>query len=258
MTTQANNVIAQLEKRGYLVKDNSDITALAKAALVGDKVPGTYLRALVASAQVRTGMEAPRTTALRGRIGEPADIDADVATVTAVHDEFYALVLKAVTTEDIAPEKGLRKAEAARRAKERNRRSNFARSAKSTLTKFVRAGGNIRGLCVLSVTKRQLRELTAQKQGTQAASTEEQAKRFGARIVRALEEMKEQDEGLAQLALQAAITELSARSADWFSKRPTTSAKKAQEHGQLLKTEDGLFWPVSLEPKFEQAQQTVQ
>jgi len=251
MTTQANNVIAALEKRGYLVKDSSDITALARAALVGDKVPGTYLRALVATSQVRVGLESPRTSALRGRIGEPDDIDADIAAITAVHDEFYALVLKAVTTEDIAPEKGLRKAESARRAKERNRRSNFARSAKSTLVKYVRAGGNVRGLCVLTVSKRQLRELTAQKQGKHTASAEEQAKRFGTRIVRALEEMKEQDESLAQLALQEALQALSIRSADWSSKRPTTSAKKAIEQGQLLKTDDGLFWPVSLEPRFE-------
>jgi hypothetical protein len=258
MTTQATNLITALEKRGYLIKDNADITALAKAALVGDKVPGTYLRALIASTQVRLGMDAPRTSALRGRIGEPDDRDSDVAVVTAVHDEFYAIVLKAVTTEDITPEKGLRKAEQARRAKERNRRSNFARSAKSTLVKFIRTGGNVRGLCVLTVTKRQLRELTAQKQGKSTLTTEEQAKRFSVRIVRALEEMKEQDEGLAQLALQAAITELSSRSADWFSKRPTTSARKAIEQGQLLKTSDGLFWPVSLESKLESQQPSVQ
>lgn len=242
-------IVQTIEKHGYLIKDTSEITALAKAALLGDQVPGTYLRALIATSQVRLGMDEPRTSALRGRISPPEDSDADLETIKAVHSEFYSAVLSAVTTPDIAQTSGLRKAEASRRAKERNRRSNFARSAKSTLAKFVKAGGNIRGLCVTTITKRSLRELTAKAGGaeTKEQSIETRAKRFASRLVRQLEGLHQEDADLAQMALQQALTQLSSRSAAWYGSRPTTSIKRAVEHGQLLKTADGLFWPVSLE-----------
>lgn len=253
MTT---TIVQTIEKRAYLIKDTSDIEALARAALLGDQIPGTYLRALIATAQVRMGMDEPRTAALRGRIGPPEDAEADLEVLKAVHSEFYAAVLTAVTTPDIASTAGLRKAEASRRAKERNRRSNFARSAKSTLAKFIKSGGNVRGLCVTSVTKRQVRDMTSKAGGVEL-SMETRAKRFAARMVRQLEGLHEQDTDLAQMALQQALMQLSSRSAEWYGTKPTTSVKRAVEQGQLLKTADGLFWPVSVESKLEQSE-TVQ
>lgn len=241
-------IVQTIEKRAYLIKDTGDIEALAKAALLGDQIPGTYLRALIATTQVRLGLDEPRTSALRGRIGPPEDSEADLEVLKAVHAEFYAAVLTAVTTPDIASTAGLRKAEAARRAKERNRRSNFARSAKSTLAKYIKSGGNVRGLCVTSVTKQQLRDLTAKATGgAQELSLETRAKRFASRMVKQLEGLHEQDADLAQAALHQALMQLSSRSAEWYGSKPTTSVKKAVEQGQLLKTADGLFWPVSVE-----------
>lgn len=242
-----STIIQSIEKKSYLIKDTGDIEALAKAALLGDQVPGTYLRALIATTQVRLGLDGPRTSAVRGRVAPPEDSEADLEVLKGVHAEFYTAVLAAVTTPDIAATAGLRKAEAARRAKERNRRSNFARSAKSTLAKYVKLGGNIRGLCVTTITKRALRDLTAKAGGAPPLSMETRAKRFATRMVKALEGLHEQDTELAQMALQQALTQLASRSAEWYGAKPTTSIKRAVEHGQLLKTADGLFWPVSQE-----------
>lgn len=247
-----SNIVQTIEKRGYLIKDTNDIEALAKAAYLGAQVPGVYLRSLLATTQVKIGMAEPRTTPLRGRVSATDDIDGDLEALNEVHKQFYAAVLHAITTPDIAATPGLRKAEASRRAKERNSRSNYARSAKSTLAKFIKAGGNVRGLCVTTITKAALREMTAKAGGAQEISPETRAKRFASRLVKQLEELHQEDTDLAAMALQQALYQLSARSAEWFGSKPTTSVKRAVEYGQLLKTADGLFWPVSAEAKLEQ------
>jgi hypothetical protein len=234
-------IITNLEKSNYVANGPEDIAALVAASRLGEQVPSTYLRVLIAGVQVRSGMDAPRTSALRGKAPAVEDLDKDLKTIAEVHNEYYTVVLKTVTTPDIADDKGLRRVEAQRRAQERNKRSNFARSAKSVLVKFVKSGGNFRTLCVCSVTKPQLRGYIHQIQkDTKAITPADEARRHSSRLVRIVESIRKESEALAQMTVQDVIGQLS----NMFELKPTSSARKAFEEGTLLKTPDGIFWPV--------------
>lgn len=112
---------------------------------------GTYLRVLLVAIQARLGRKT------RGRV--PLDTQAQVLEET--HTKFYDAVLRGVTTDEIAIDETLPQAERSARALERNRRSAFARSAKSTLAGAAAAGVDLRGLDAATVTKSSLRALTA-------------------------------------------------------------------------------------------------
>lgn len=101
----------------------------------------TYLRAMVKSAQIsaRLGM-------------------SPLESIDAAHSLLYPHVLDGVTTPDVvplAPAKDHREANK-RRALDRNARSNFARTAASTLRRFVAAGGDLHGIDLDTVTKASL------------------------------------------------------------------------------------------------------
>lgn len=111
----------------------------------------TYLSLLVDAMQA--GMGKVR----RGRYPK----DAQLSVLESVHERFYAAVLRGVTTEDIAIEDGLDADEQRRRSLERNRRSAFARSAKSTVVAFITGGGDVRTLDPATVSKSALRKAVA-------------------------------------------------------------------------------------------------
>jgi len=87
-----------------------------------------------------------------------------------VDKRFYAAVLRGVTTEDIAIEEGLDADEQRRRSLERNRRSAFARSAKSTVSAFITGGGDVRALDPNTVSKAALRKAVAAPEPTDKAA----------------------------------------------------------------------------------------
>lgn len=248
--TQTNamvpTILASLEKANYVISGPEDIAALTAASLIGGEVPATYLKVLIANVQVRSGMNSPRTTVLRGKLPTVEDTKADLEVISAVHAEFYSQILRTIIQRDpsIADEKGLRKPEAKRRAQERNKRSNYARQAKSVLTKYVKAGGNFRALCVCSVTKQSLRRWIRSVQRSAGEVTpQEEAKRYSSRLVRIVESIREESEALAQLTAQEVIAKL----ADMFGDKTTTSLKKAAEEGIILKRGGSMFWPVQAE-----------
>lgn len=111
----------------------------------------TYLSLLIDAMQSQLGKNR------RGKINslQQAQVLADV------DKRFYAAVLRGVTTEDIAIEDGLDADEQRRRSLERNRRSAFARSAKSTVSAFITGGGDVRTLDPNSVSKASLRKAVA-------------------------------------------------------------------------------------------------
>jgi hypothetical protein len=116
-----------------------------------DKLDGTYLRALVTGTQSKLG---PKK-------GKRPNEDAQLSTLEQIAVPFYAAVLRGVTTDDIALDATLEHAEVVVRNRERNRRAVFARTAKSTLVAWVRAGGDLRAIDVSTVTKSELRASTA-------------------------------------------------------------------------------------------------
>jgi hypothetical protein len=142
----ASNPVA---KTGYIVTD-AVLASLTRDYVYGTQqavqVNASYLRILVAHTQrelEKLGVKRPTQ-------------DGSLSTLQLIHDRLYAVILAAVTTADIAPEEGQDKEERRRRAKERNRRSNFARSAKSTLTSYIKAGGKLMSLKVDELTKESL------------------------------------------------------------------------------------------------------
>lgn len=104
---------------------------------------GAYFRALVETTQAELGCKSGQ--------------DGQLAAVRAVHRKFYPVVQEATTTEDIAHSPKSAPAERKRRALERNRRTNFARSAYGTIRRWLRAEGNdLMKLDSQKVTKSQL------------------------------------------------------------------------------------------------------
>lgn len=144
-----------LSKTGYLVTD------AVLAALARDYVQGAHQAAQVNDSFLRILTAHTQRELERQKVRRPTQ-DGSLSMLDIVYDKLYAVVLEAVTTADIAKVEGLDKAERARRAQERNRRSNFARSAKATLVAAVRSGANLMKLEVEDVTKRSLQAYVTQ------------------------------------------------------------------------------------------------
>lgn len=124
-----------------------EIRALARQTVDGRKqittARGAYLRALIETAQAE----------LDGK----ADQAAQLAAIKHVHRKFYPVVQEATTTPDIEASDKLPRQERRRRALERNRRTNFARSAYGTIRRWLRAEGHdLMRLNAPTVTKSQL------------------------------------------------------------------------------------------------------
>lgn len=201
--------ILQTIAKAHYVATEAQVEQLAAAhygsSAEVERTNTTYLRVLIAGVQAKVG------TKTRGRKPSP---EAFMSVLEEVHNRFYAAVLKGVDTPDIAVGNGeLAPAERTRRILERNRRSNFARSAKATVALFVEAGGDVRALDVENTTKAQLRSVVQppepQDRVTRVLS------RAQASILRIVERTAKQDRSRAVellrdviLALQTRLTEL--------------------------------------------------
>lgn len=150
MTTKHNYA-----KTGYIVSD-AVLTHLAQEYASGveatEGVRGTYLRILVAHSK--------RELETRGV--KRATTDIALAAVQAAHDQLYPVILKAITTPDVAPDKNVADDEMRRRTQERNRRSNFARTSKTALVNAIKAGERLAALDPATVTKEMLMARYAQ------------------------------------------------------------------------------------------------
>lgn len=146
-----------IAKHGYIVNEAA-LSELARRYADGiaatEGVRATYLQVLVA-----------HTKQELGRAAASASSEQQLAAIDSVHSGLYSIILDAITTEDIAADDSLEKAESKRRSRERNRRTTFARTSKSVLAHWVRAGGKIHTLDPAKVTKEALR--------VQASPTEE-------------------------------------------------------------------------------------
>lgn len=186
---------------------------------------GLYFRALIGTTQARGG---------------------DGATLRAVHQEFYAVVLEAVVTPDIAKASRVLPEEKKRRARERNRRSNFARSAYGTIRRWLSIEGHdLMSLKPAKVTKTQLMAETPTRV-RKPLSEDKAAKRCEALMGRVLDFTRtlaasrpDQARKLLDEAINRAVQEL-ARGAI----TPTTDAAAAQEEHRPLRIGKTLFWPT--------------
>lgn len=150
------NPLAAIEAAGYAYVPAETITALARLSASGDaivgRVGGVYLRVLVAEAKRAAGNDM-RPVALGAAMTATQRQRVDRDAVDTANAPLYAAVMDGVTTADVAYDHTLATADNRARALERNRRSNFARTAVSTLRTWLRTGGALNALDVATVTK---------------------------------------------------------------------------------------------------------
>jgi len=156
----------------------------------------TYLSLLIDAMQSQLGKKS------RGRVNslQQAQVLAEV------DKRFYAAVLRGVTTEDIAIEEGLDADEQRRRSLERNRRSAFARSAKSTVSAFITGGGDVRGLDPHNVSKAALRKAVAPPEPTDKVAA--QIARSKGALLRAITRRARGDPAAARTEVETLMDEL--------------------------------------------------
>jgi hypothetical protein len=147
-------IVMKLEQ-GNWVANETQVETLAHERYSGARtvtaIDGTYLRVLLVAIQARLGRKT------RGRVA----LDTQAQVLEETHVKFYDAVLRGVTTDEIAIDETLPQAERSARALERNRRSAFARSAKSTLALAAATGIDLRGLDPATTSKASLRAATA-------------------------------------------------------------------------------------------------
>ncbi len=131
-----DKVISAVAASGYKATD-AQVSAIARNVATGRKADGTYLRVLVVS--TLAGIGAGRGAVMKAFKG--------------AHAHLYELVREAVGHGVSDPI-------------ERNRRATFARTAASTLKAFIKAGGDLKGLDITTVTKTSLRRAVGPPQPT--------------------------------------------------------------------------------------------
>jgi hypothetical protein len=215
-----------LETR-HFVATEADIEALVSIhddALVSrDTARASYLKALTATTISELG------AAIRLRAGKPAVLGADdianhVAAFEKVHQRFYAVVLKAVG--EGAP-------------KERNARANFARSAASTLRKWIKAGNDIRALAPMRVTKASLR--VGGGTGRPGAQPARRVEQLAGRLATNAEELAKTDKPGAIAAVETAMTRLASLLVS-LGGQPTRDPQKAIDQHLPFKVGRNVFW----------------
>lgn len=203
MATQkkVDNSVSLVERiiAAHYVATDAQVEALAQqryaAADTQDKTDGTYLRILVVACKAKLGNR-----------GRPPSKESQLSVLDAENSRLYAAVLRGVVTPDVAFEEGLSPAESRDRARERNRRSAFARSAYSTLRSVIDAGGDFRAIDAESVSKAALRAMLAPPEPTDKG--ERQLGRAETTIMRALVRMARRDVVRARTFAEGLLTRL--------------------------------------------------
>lgn len=140
---------SNLVRAGYLATE-ATLTALARRYAEGvdvaEETRGTYLRVLVAHSKRELEAQGSRRVT----------VEIALAAVQAAHDVLYPIVLKAITTADIAPDEDADAEETRRRTRERNRRSTFARTSKTTLVRAIEGGARLAAMDPKTITKEEL------------------------------------------------------------------------------------------------------
>ena len=231
------SLLEALTKAHFLATDEQ-IQLLAGRYATGlqaqDSVKGCYLKVLVA-----TMLKAAKPA--RGKV---ADI---LATLDTVHESQYAIVIKGVTTSDIEDRESLDQEERTLRSLERNRRSNFARSAKATLSSYLRANGDLFQLNPDTVTKRELTAFVAamrEKAAANSQTLQHRADLAVSRVEEMLRELADKDKVTAVSRVQDLMSKMGTLLAE-MGVDPTTKATIAvSEHRPLQVRGGGMFWPM--------------
>lgn len=236
--TTKSSIVDQLTAANFVVSSDAQVEALAKVNLgavqTQENVRGVYLKVLVAGVQQDTKPVGRR------KAGDSA------AALEKVHERFYAAVLRAITTPEVADDPSLDQETKTLRTLERNRRSNFARTARSVLKGFLSAGGDIHSLDATKVTKNELRAFTASKVIPPAGAEELEHKSTLAvsRVEEVARQLADTDKELAVQVVEEAMAKLANLLAE-FGRDPTKSTVISIREHRPLRLDEGTFWPMA-------------
>lgn len=229
-------VLDQLIKSHFMATDEQ-IETLARLNLTSiqglDNVRGAYLKAVVSGVQ-RAAKPGKR----------PASQIAEV--LDTVHERYYAAVLRGVVSKEIADEEGLSQEEKTFRSLERNRRSNFARTAKNTVANFIKAGGDIFTLDAMTVTKTELHAfaVSVKSRATGGTATpEHKAVLASSRLEEAARELADDDKDKAIQTVQEAMARLANLLTELGIESTTRTTVAVRDH-KMLRLPEGSFWPM--------------
>jgi molybdenum-dependent DNA-binding transcriptional regulator ModE len=207
-----------LESKDFLASptDIEKITRdVMQAQATGSSGRASYLKALAAVTRQELGMGAVRKHPQPVTHEERArHTDA----LEAVDKRFYAIVLRTIGDKCSAIE--------------RNRRSNFARSARSMLLSWIRAGNDIAALDPARVTKASLVVDTRARRLPSTHILTKQANRYIEHFEGVLEKMAEADEDAAAETLKEAVEHFQELHAQLTTgKRRPVRARSRQQDG---------------------------
>lgn len=229
------SLIEDLTKAHFLATDEQ-VKLLAGRYVSGlqaqDSVKGCYLRVLTA-ATIKAAKPAK---------GKPTEIMTHLDTV---HEGYYAAVIKGVTTPDIADDESLDQEQRTVRSLERNRRSNFARSAKAALASYLKAGGDLFQLDPDTVTKRELQAfVTAMRnKAAEPKTLRHRAELAVARIEEMCRELADEDKDAAMVTVQELMARMTNFMAEMGRDATTKTIVAVKEH-RPLRLREGMFWPM--------------
>lgn len=237
---KSKGVVEALAKSNFVASDEQ-IETLARLNLTGlqqtDNVRGSYLKVLVAGVQKAIGKPAARGAR---KLSEAAEVLAQV------HERYYAAVLKGITTPDVADDESLDRDARTARSLERNRRSNFARSAKSLVNKFIDSGGDVMTINATTVTKTELQSFVLsmrQKLQATGVTLEHKAQLAMARIDEAARELADEDKEAAVTLVSETMAKLTNLLSELGRDFTTKTLVAVKEH-RPLKLGEGMFWPM--------------
>lgn len=198
-----------------------------------DWVRGSYLKVLIAGTQkaaVEAGAKAPELL---------------LENLNKTHDAYYAIVLRGVATLDVMDHEELDSEERTMRSLERNRRSNFARTAKAVLTAYIKAGGDLFRLDVMNTTKTELQAFaTSMRSANDDLSAQHKARLAADRVEQLIRELADEDQKQAIVTVQELMARLSLFLSE-FGRATTTKTMVALREHRPLKLAEGTFWPMS-------------
>lgn len=236
---KSKGVVEALIKSNFVATEEQ-VETLARLNLSGlqqtDSVRGSYLKVLVAGVQkaMKPGARGAR------KLTEAVEVLAQV------HERYYNAVLKGITSPDVADDESLDREIRTARSLERNRRSNFARSSKSLVNKFVDSGGDIMTINATSVTKAELQSFVLsmrQKLAATGVTLEHRAQLAMTRIEEAARELADEDKDAALSVVSETMAKLTNLLSE-LGRDFTTKTLVAIKDHRPLKLNEGMFWPM--------------
>lgn len=226
-----------LASRGY-VANADDITHIAvqlmRAASIDLDERLTYLRALAATTLAELGVKPRQNAAAKAARLKPDEVAVHLKALETVHDRFYEIILKVVSDKLPAGKE---------KARELNRRTNFARTALSAVRGFVRAGRDITKVPIGKLTKRALaveRTVRPISAGRLKRRVEAQSKA----LVASLLDLGQTDKATAVGELQLLMNQLASQLVELGGK-PVSNAVLASDTHVPLRSHGRVFVPVT-------------